>query len=525
MSLKRILLTLLTFFSLIPFLLTLLGSLNQPQIQANLQIYQTDFILQASEFDFNELSRENYPADLSELRSALLGQSPYKIAQDQYLEAQKLANKNLANLQSQLKALPVESLIAIEEQEPENKLKKEIARERKFIDKLTLKLGILQIENKNFQDAITNWDSLMVASQESGIAPNIQETATVLKELWGNPSQVLPNAEAQIDKNLPGWFRYRALQQLYQVQNRQDALLNLEDEEKKLAKAALIKLVTLNAIPVFGGILGFILIIFLLVQLLLKRKQSILAHNSSKSWQTPWNGEIIWQVLIVGFLFWGQFLVILLPVILAILGGLLQVDFINLGLRSKAVYVLFNYLFLAIGGLSVLYFSIKPFFPLDKDWFRFNWLSNWSIWGLGGYLVALPLVLIVSLINQQLWNGQGGSNPLLFLALEAQDYVVLAIFFFTASIAAPIYEEVLFRGFLLPSLTRYLPVWSAILISSFVFALAHGNVSEVIPLVTLGIILGVTYTRSRNLLSSMLIHSLWNGGTLLSLFVLGSGAN
>jgi uncharacterized protein len=38
----------------------------------------------------------------------------------------------------------------------------------------------------------------------------------------------------------------------------------------------------------------------------------------------------------------------------------------------------------------------------------------------------------------------------------------------------------------------------------------------------LGIILGVVYTRSRNLLSSILLHSLWNSGTLLSLFVLGS---
>jgi membrane protease YdiL (CAAX protease family) len=44
----------------------------------------------------------------------------------------------------------------------------------------------------------------------------------------------------------------------------------------------------------------------------------------------------------------------------------------------------------------------------------------------------------------------------------------------------------------------------------------------VFPLATLGIILGVVYTRSRNLLSSILLHSLWNSGTLISLFILGS---
>ncbi len=53
---------------------------------------------------------------------------------------------------------------------------------------------------------------------------------------------------------------------------------------------------------------------------------------------------------------------------------------------------------------------------------------------------------------------------------------------------------------------------------------AHQNLSEVLPLTVLGCVLGFVYTRSKNLLSSMLVHSLWNGGTLLSLFLLGSGA-
>ena len=145
------------------------------------------------------------------------------------------------------------------------------------------------------------------------------------------------------------------------------------------------------------------------------------------------------------------------------------------------------------------------------------------MWGLGGYCVALPLVVVVSLINQQLWQGQGGSNPLLSLALQAQDQVALAIFFFTAAIAAPLFEEFLFRGFLLPSLTRYLPVWGAIVASSLLFAVAHLSLSEILPLTVLGIVLGVVYTRSRNLLAPMLVHSLWNSGTLLSLFILGSG--
>jgi hypothetical protein len=103
--------------------------------------------------------------------------------------------------------------------------------------------------------------------------------------------------------------------------------------------------------------------------------------------------------------------------------------------------------------------------------------------------------------------------------------VALLIFFSTAAIAAPVFEEIIFRGFLLPSLTRYFPVWIAIVLSSLLFSIAHLSLSEVLPLTALGLVLGIVYTRSRNILASMIVHSLWNSGTLLSLFVLGSGVN
>jgi hypothetical protein len=225
---------------------------------------------------------------------------------------------------------------------------------------------------------------------------------------------------------------------------------------------------------------------------------------------------------LLGFFLVGQLVV---PIVFSLVFQSFNLKPATFSPRSQAVYVLVTYLILMSGGLSVLYFSIQSFFPLPEGWFQFNGRKNWFFWGLGGYLTALPLVILVSLINQQIWDGQGGSNPILPIALENQDSWALLIFFITASVAAPVFEEILFRGFLLPSLTRYFPVWGAILLSSLIFAVAHLNISEVLPLTTLGIILGVVYTRSRNMLSSMLLHGLWNSGTLLSLYVLGSGTN
>ena len=184
-----------------------------------------------------------------------------------------------------------------------------------------------------------------------------------------------------------------------------------------------------------------------------------------------------------------------------------------------------SYLLVASGTISVLYLSIKQFFPLPEEWFRFRLNGSWLLWGIGGYCAVIPIFIVVSLINQQLWQGQGGSNPLLQIVLESQDNLAVLIFFSTAAVAAPLFEELLFRGFLLPSLTRYLPLWGSILISSFLFAAVHLSLSEVLPLTVLGIVLGFVYSRSRNLLAPILLHSLWNSGTLLSLYILGSSTN
>jgi membrane protease YdiL (CAAX protease family) len=47
-------------------------------------------------------------------------------------------------------------------------------------------------------------------------------------------------------------------------------------------------------------------------------------------------------------------------------------------------------------------------------------------------------------------------------------------------------------------------------------------VLPLLQLTSLGVLLGYSYVRSRNLLTPMLIHGTWNGGVLTLLFVLKS---
>lgn len=555
MIIKRIILSVLTVLVLILAGTALWESWQQPQTQSRLELYGTNLLLQASEWK----PQVGAGADLSSRSNVLLlGSEPLKVATEEYLEARELALRNLQKAQAQLEELrslpastpttpkpqsdipPVTETSRLTQQ---NLLQRQRDSLEKFTDELNLRLGILQVHQGQTEAALKTWANvtlpggqgdkedkedkedlgtrLLTASPRpplaasSSLTSELVETADVLIGLWSNPARLLPDAQQLIQANLSGWFRGRGLSQLYQLQQRQDALLQLQAAQQEAAQQAIVKLAIINGIPLLVGLIGVGLLIFLVSQRLLKGKESLLAQNESTTWSTPWTAETVWQVFIVGFFLLGQ---LLIPEILS----LLKIKPVVGNVRIQAFYVLVTYLLLASGGLGVLYLSIKSFLPLAEDWFRLKLRGNWWLWGLGGYATAFPLIVVVSLINQQLWQGQGGSNPLLSLALEAQDSVALAIFFFTAAIAAPLFEEFLFRGFLLPSLTRYVPVWGAIALSALLFAVAHLSLSEVLPLTVLGIILGVVYTRSRNLLAPMLLHSLWNSGTLISLFILGS---
>jgi len=538
---RRLVLVVLTIIAIANITSSLVRSWGQPQIQSRLELYQTNLLLHASEWqgkNADAAKSQDATPDLTAARNALLGSEPLKTAQKQYQESRQLAQTTQSQISERLQELSSKELVTPpdvakpQQQMPpvadpasasqqRQQLQKSLSQVKQLIDELDLRLGILQAQQGQTDAAIKSWSKLSNQSSVDTIAPpeaSLAQTAAVLIGLWSEPPRLLPDAEPQIQKNLDSWFRYRALTQLYQLQQRQDALLSLQAKEQEIAEQAIFKLAVIGGIPGFGGLLGVGLLLFVLAQRLLQGKRSLLATNGDVPWETPWDWEIVWQVLILGFFFIGQ---LLLPVLFEVLGF----NPVSFSVRMQAFYVLISYLLMAFGGLLVLYFSIKPFLPLPEDWFRFKLRSNWIAWGVGGYLVALPLVIVVSLINQQLWKGQGGSNPILPLALEGRDSVALLIFFITACVAAPVFEEIIFRGFLLPSLTRYVPVWGAILASSLLFAIAHLSLSEVLPLATLGMVLGVVYTRSRNLLASMLLHGLWNAGTLLSLFVLGSGSN
>jgi len=191
----------------------------------------------------------------------------------------------------------------------------------------------------------------------------------------------------------------------------------------------------------------------------------------------------------------------------------------TLSYRGQALYSLLTDFAEGMVGIAILHRCLAQFKPLSSDWFKFELKGKWQFdVGLG--CLMFPLINHLSQMNLNLWPVLQYA-PVTVSSVEqsivARDPVAMALYAVVVSVCAPIWEEIVFRGFLLPSLTRYMPVWSAVLVSSVAFAFAHFNIQRMLPLVFLGMVMGAVFVRSRNLLPSMLLHSLWNAFVFLDL--------
>jgi uncharacterized protein len=86
------------------------------------------------------------------------------------------------------------------------------------------------------------------------------------------------------------------------------------------------------------------------------------------------------------------------------------------------------------------------------------------------------------------------------------------------AIAAPIAEEVCFRGMLFGGLRERLPMWAAGLISAALFGLLHvtTGISVVPPLIAFGFLLALLYEKTGSIVPCILLHLLNNSVALLA---------
>jgi len=189
----------------------------------------------------------------------------------------------------------------------------------------------------------------------------------------------------------------------------------------------------------------------------------------------------------------------------------------------QGVEVLASYLTVMVAPLGLLALLLpRHQSPPRGGWLQWGWqpLRAVTVPALKVLLMVLPLVAFASWLLQLVWKDPGGSNPLLEMVLTSQDGWALAAFGLTAVVFAPLFEETLFRGVLLPVLGRHFGAIAGVGITALLFALAHLSLGELVPLTVLGIGLGLLRWQSGRLGASVCLHALWNSLTFVNLLLL-----
>ena len=128
---------------------SLISSLSEPQVGSQLQLYQTDLLVQASEWQGSGLPED----EVQQFRSAVFGKDALETATEQYQEVRKASATGLARLQQ------TEAASAANE-DSNQQLSATALAQQQLIDQIDLRLGVMQAQQAQVNKAIKTWRQL-----------------------------------------------------------------------------------------------------------------------------------------------------------------------------------------------------------------------------------------------------------------------------------------------------------------------------------------------------------------------------
>lgn len=177
---------------------------------------------------------------------------------------------------------------------------------------------------------------------------------------------------------------------------------------------------------------------------------------------------------------------------------------------------------------ALLYFYLKTLPGIHALWKDSN-TSVFHDFGVGvlTWFISFPTISVLSLLFDMVLKAFWGmgvyeQNAVQFLKLMASSPTMLVIALLSILIAAPVIEELMFRGCLQSWLRRRLGTKAAILLASLCFALFHfatsqsyGNVPVIVTLFGFSCFLGFIYEKQGSLYASIGLHMAFNSASVL----------
>lgn len=129
-----------------------------------------------------------------------------------------------------------------------------------------------------------------------------------------------------------------------------------------------------------------------------------------------------------------------------------------------------------------------------------------TIWFLSWLNALLPMPEMFS-------NMQNTQLQMIESYLRGEHLLIVTLFH--VAVVPAICEEVLYRGYVMSAFQKSWGIWPAIIISGLLFGLYHVQLSNLIPLATLGILFAFVTWISKSIVPAIVAHFVNNGGSAL----------
>jgi membrane protease YdiL (CAAX protease family) len=165
----------------------------------------------------------------------------------------------------------------------------------------------------------------------------------------------------------------------------------------------------------------------------------------------------------------------------------------------------------AIFLIAPLYFALKyrPIGSPRRAALQLLGLRRSSLWrAVWLVLAGYAAVFVFGVLYDQL-NIKTNADALARQVAHAPITTIATLL--VAVTVAPFAEELFFRGFVLPSFARAMPLWAAVLLSALIFGLAHADLGSLLPLCAIGLVLGIIRWRAGSSWPGIALHAVNNG--------------
>lgn len=176
-----------------------------------------------------------------------------------------------------------------------------------------------------------------------------------------------------------------------------------------------------------------------------------------------------------------------------------------------------------IGLLIVLYFVVRKFRGgLSSLGIGFKNLMRDIKIGLGGYLMLVPvlmIIMIVVFISLRVFNYEPPETKALEILYEMDRPKLLLILTGLVTLLGPVMEEFFFRGFAYPVVRKRIGARNAIILVSVIFAMLHLNIVSFFPILVLGFLLAYLYEKTGSLIPSITVHVVHNTAVVFFVYL------